>query len=326
MELKAVVDNLFNCSIAKSTRETYEAGFKTYVRFLLLTGVIAFIVPNNIPVNEEYLINFVAHCNSRLKISYSTIKLYLCGIRFKCLEQGVSYPDNANLKRLQLVLNGVKRSHYTKSRPRYPITFVVLKKVCLWLRKNSNFEHLLLEAMSTVAFFGFLRCGEFTVDSCERFDPAFNLCISDMTFLNDTVHLRLKISKTDPFRQEVTIKLFETGNIICPFKICCRYMKERLKNNPSAEEPLFVDLSGFAVTRAKCLSLFSNALNSVGYHSEQYSSHSFRIGAASIAGTVHMEDQMIKLLGRWSSDAYCWYIKTPDSVLKEAQNTLTHCT
>ncbi|CAG2203787.1 unnamed protein product [Mytilus edulis] len=165
-------------------------------------------------------------------------------------------------------------------------------------------------------------CGEFTVDSCGNFDPAFNLCISDITILSDSIHLKLKISKTDPFRQGVTIKLFETGTEICPYRICCLYMNSRFQRNPSPETPLFVDLTGAAVTRAKFLSLFKHALDSLGIDSTYYSGHSFRIGAATTAGSVQVEDHLIKVMGRWSSDAYCRYIKISESDLKRAQNSL----
>lgn len=231
MELDTVVSQLWEAAISTGTRKTYETGFRTYTSFLLLTGVVAFILPGCVPVNEQLLLLFVAYCTSRLHISYSTIKLYMCGIRFKCLELNIDYPDLTKLRRLKAILNGVKRTYKTKPKPRYPITFDILKKVCLWLRQDSSYEDLLLETMCTVAFFGFffLRCGEFTVDSYGNFDPAFNLCISDITILSDSIHLKLKISKTDPFRQGLTIKLFETGTEICPYRICCLYIKIAFK-------------------------------------------------------------------------------------------------
>jgi hypothetical protein len=34
--------------------------------------------------------------------------------------------------------------------------------------------------------------------------------------------------------------------------------------------------------------------------------YTFQIGAATTAGSVHV-DHLIKILGRWSSDAYCRY-------------------
>jgi hypothetical protein len=35
MELQPVVDNLWNQAISHNTRQTYETGYQTYIRFLL---------------------------------------------------------------------------------------------------------------------------------------------------------------------------------------------------------------------------------------------------------------------------------------------------
>lgn len=43
--------------------------------------------------------------------------------------------------------------------------------------------------------------------------------------------------------------------------------QNRFQRNPSPETPLFVDLTGAAVTRAKFLSLFKHALVSLGVDS-----------------------------------------------------------
>lgn len=143
-----------------------------------------------------------------------------------------------------------------------------------------------------------------------------------MCILENCVHLKLKISKTDPFRQGVVIKLFQTNNTICPLRSCSNYIKHRLQESATPQDPLFIDENNLALSRSKFLSLLKHALSCVGYDSTLYSGHSFRIGAATTAGNVHIEDHIIKLLGRWSSDAYCRYIRTPDKVLKQAQNSL----
>ena len=43
----------------------------------------------------------------------------------------------------------------------------------------------------------------------------------------------------------------------------------------------------------------------------KYSGHSFRIGAATTAAAVGVEDSMIKTLGRWKSAAYLAYVRIP---------------
>ena len=46
-----------------------------------------------------------------------------------------------------------------------------------------------------------------------------------------------------------------------------------------------------------------------------FTTHSFRIGAALTAAMLDIPHYMIKALGRWSSDAYELYIRLPDERL-----------
>jgi hypothetical protein len=73
---------------------------------------------------------------------------------------------------------------------------------------------------------------------------------------------------------------------------------------------------GNALSRDEFICELKHILQCIGYNADVYNGHSFRIGAATAAASVHMEDHLIKVLGRWSSDTYCRYIRTPDSVLK----------
>ena len=49
------------------------------------------------------------------------------------------------------------------------------------------------------------------------------------------------------------------------------------------------------------------ALQPSGVDITQYSGHSFRIGAATTAAVVGIEDSLIRTLGRWESAAYLLY-------------------
>ena len=46
-----------------------------------------------------------------------------------------------------------------------------------------------------------------------------------------------------------------------------------------------------------------------------YTGHNFRIGTAKIAASHGLPDHLIKILGRWSSDAYQIYIRNPVSTI-----------
>ncbi|RXN33950.1 proline and serine-rich 1-like protein [Labeo rohita] len=55
---------------------------------------------------------------------------------------------------------------------------------------------------------------------------------------------------------------------------------------------------------------------------EKFSNHSFRIGAATSAAQKGLSKQQIQTLGRWSSEAFQSYIRTNQSHIKEAHQTL----
>ena len=79
----------------------------------------------------------------------------------------------------------------------------------------------LLTAACSISFVGFLRCGEFTSTSA-HFDDTSGLARGYITFNHPNesyvtqMKIRLKSSKTDPFRFGVSISLFKVNCIACP--------------------------------------------------------------------------------------------------------------
>ena len=152
--------------------------------------------------------------------------------------------DNKSLPRLSLILKSVKRIQGLHVRTRLPITFDILEKICYKLRTGvfGNFVDILIECVCIVAFFGFLRCSEFSVLSSDKFYNASNLCTSDVSFYQSYAILRLKESKTDPFRKGVNIHLHKVKHSICPFSALEKYFSVRAKRSSQnfATEPLFI--------------------------------------------------------------------------------------
>ena len=118
---------------------------------------------------------------------------------------------------------------------------------------------------------------------------------------------------------KVELKYFlSPGNSdLCPLAAISSYLYVR----GEAPGPLFLFRDGRPLSRQILASKVQHILHSAGY-SGTYSGHSFRIGAATTAAACGVTDHLIKTLGRWSSDAYQVYIRTPISSIVQVTNQL----
>ena len=253
---------------------------------------------------------FAAHLSRTLKAS--SIKVYLAGVRSLHIEQGFNNPLE-NGFRLQRVLRGIKRLQGIGTAPRLPITISILRKLHL-LIDPSNYVDALFWAACLTGFFGFLRCGEFTTQSAQ-FDPNINLSLTDIQVdkrINPAVVLiNIKASKTDQFRKGHILRIGVSGSNICAVQALMTFLHHR----GSAPGPLFAFPNGRPLSRDKFCAWLQDALLRIG-ETGHFSGHSLRIGAATTAAAAGIPDHLIKTLGRWISDAYQLYIRTPPSTLE----------
>ena len=151
--------------------------------------------------------------------------------------------------------------------------------------------------------------------SDRNFDPNTHLSYTDVMVDNTEkpqyITVRIKASKTDPFRKGTTVYLGTTGTDLCPVAAILDYMVRR-GNHPG---PMFQFQDHRPLTRARLGAELREALKAVGYDPHKYVGHSYRIGAATTASLCGIQDSTIKMLGRWQSSAYTLYIQTPPSSL-----------
>ena len=162
-----------------------------------------------------------------------------------------------------------------------------------------------------VCFFGFLRAGEITIPDGSAYDASTHLNFSDIALDNtmspNIVQIRLKASKTDPFRQGVNIHIGRTNHTLCPVSALLNFIAAR-GNSPGL---LFHFKDSSPLTKSKFTSKLRYLLSLAGIDSSLYAGHSFRIGAATTAASRGVEDALIQTLGRWKSSAYLTYIRLP---------------
>ena len=182
-------------------------------------------------------------------ISLSAINIQLAGIKFTAHKYGYS-EDFSQFRRLYLLLRGVKRSQglLVKKRKRAPVTPSMLyeMKVHLFNSTRNYFDKQMLWAAMLCAFFGFLRVSEYTSPKAKTFDNS-TLCVNDVVFNDCRTQccLRLKGSKTDPFRVGVNVRLSSNGSPLCPIQALQKY----LISHPTGTGPLFAFQNGVYLTR-----------------------------------------------------------------------------
>ena len=71
-----------------------------------------------------------------------------------------------------------------------------------------------------------------------------------------------------------------------------------------------------ALTKSTLNRLVKTLSQTVGIPVNCYSTYSFRIGAATTGAAAGIPDWKIRMLGRWLSDAYDLYIRTPTDQLE----------
>lgn len=271
------------------------------------------------PANEDYLCKFCAFLANQ-GLSLQTIKCYLSAVRHQQIAMGFLDPHISGMARLEQVLRGIKRvkaKQVQSDKPRLPITLPILSKLKeVWLASTfDDFDGCMLWAVASVCFFGIFRAGELTSPTESQYDSNTHLTFSDIAVDDklspSTLQIHLKASKTDPFRLGVDVFIGKAGNGLCPV----RAMTEYLSRRGGSTGPLFHFKNGKFLTRCAFVARVRDAMSQQGIDPSIYSGHSFRRGAATAALDRGLGDATIKMLGRWKSDAYTRYIKTPRAQL-----------
>ena len=290
--------------VAASTRRSYYTGVRRYPAFCAAGRRTPF------PASTHGLCCLRGPVG-RLRYDQSLPRWYSS----RAYTKGLTEPLQL-LPRLQLVLRGIRRK-LARTRPprlRLPITVDILRKVKRSLRDASDmspYDVALTWAACTLAFFGFLRCAEFTAVGLRRFTDT-NLRREDVKPSDDNFLVFLRGSKTDPFRQGHTIVISPSGRSVCAVRALRRFLSLRQGRQ---DEPLFRLVDGTYLTRTTFTSRLRSHLQAAGIDETQYAGHSFRIGAATTAAAAGLPSWLIQTLGRWSSDCYRRYIHTASTTL-----------
>ena len=297
----------FRSGLVDSTHRIYSTAQRQFLSFCDTYGL------SPLPASEDTLILFVNSLAARLKPQ--SISVYLAGIRSLHVANGYANPLIPGL-RLKQTLRGIKRKHFAPPRRKIPVTFDLLCSIHPFVNFHSRDDVVFWSAITCGPFL-LLRAGEFTVHNNEHFDLSRHLTLNDVTphqSPNGQHYwtVRIKQSKTDQRHQGVTLYMSHTNHAVCP--TCA--MKSNLalqqcRPNTTKDSPLLLLENQQVLTRQHLVTFVSHLQRLVGVNPSAYGGHSFRIGGATSASLAGLTDYEIQMLGRWKSDYYKTYVRSP---------------
>ncbi|XP_077311195.1 uncharacterized protein LOC143930594 [Lithobates pipiens] len=255
----------------------------------------------------------IASCNAYTALSFVTFLIHsnLSAASIHKILAGVSFflkffdlPALSSFYTVRQVLKGFRRSHLVRD-GRRPISIDLLVKLIQTLPSvcYSPYEILLFNAAFSLAFFGALRLGEF---SASNKSSCAILLDSDVFVSSDSITICIRRSKTDQVGKGRMIKLGRAGYIpICPVQNNLNFIAFR----PFFHGSFFIHNDLSPLTRYQFSSVLSSCLKTLGLSGFYFSSHSFRIGAATAANSMGFSSEEVQRLGRWDSVRYKSYIR-----------------
>jgi len=261
------------------------------------------------PATIPQVIDFITHL-STANYAPSTIATMVSAVAFA--NKLYQAPNPLHHFLIIKMLEG-SRKEGAKPDTRRPITLPLLYKLiaALPLIHSDQYYRQLTKTMFLTAFHAFLRVGELTIRS--RGSPLGHTLLAADCSVNFTggsptsVSFKLNSYKHSQARAAyITVPANNSPN--CPAASMHSYLQLARPKGGA----LFQFKDHQPVTRQYFQNQLSKALRSIGIPSSAYNTHSFRIGAATEAVTVlGLPDHEIQRMGRWTSNAFKSYIRTP---------------
>lgn len=233
---------------------------------------------------------------------------YLSAIGYAHKLAGVNDPTETAI--IRQILKGYRKLAPVRD-VRLPITLPILRQLVASFQHTteSAYQFKMFSAMCYIAFFAFLRIGEITVNGSDQSNLIrLNQLSRLMTTQGQVVALQLTIYKYKHSNngRPFVIDIFqeESG---CPVKAVLAFISVR----GTTSGPLFCWPGGAPIKRSIFVEQLNRALRFCNLDPTLYKAHSFRIGAATWAAAKGLSDAQIRQLGRWKSNAFLSYIRTP---------------
>lgn len=159
-DLLCSASNYMRLGLAQSTIKAYDSAWFFYSSFFRF-----FLSPS--PVDISVVCAFIVFYLEFHHLQMQSIKVMLAGIQFHIWCQDPASQSLFGNPLIQLLLNGLKKARLPDNDKRMPFTISLVHKLVSRLSQVcfSPYIDTMLKAVLLMAFYGFLRRGEYTARS-----------------------------------------------------------------------------------------------------------------------------------------------------------------
>ncbi|QRV80639.1 site specific recombinase, phage integrase family protein [Ceratobasidium sp. AG-Ba] len=304
----STVLNSLKSGFARSTIKNYESAIRAYTDFIDANNISK---DKAFPADEKIICAFTASMYA--KKSGQTASGLLSGL--KTWHELHDLPWNGG-RRQQIILKGIaiaapKNSHREK---RVPITIELMKLLVSSLDLKTGFDAAVWAGASSL-FWGQGRSGEFFGTSRLSHKGEIHPSRSSIKWSKnqDSFTIDLPRTKTNRINGQ-TILLLEQADPLSPIKAMQNHLSI---NNCLDSDHLFAfQRTENGPTRCLTIEAFLNRCNEIWtrHGHNRITGHSFRIGGTSTMLQNGVSPDIVKEMGRWTSDAFFKYWRDLPSI------------
>jgi hypothetical protein len=296
---------------ADSTRESYSSGILVYHVYCDKKGV-----PEELraPASQSNITSFIVSLAG--SYSGSTISNYIHGIRAWHVLHGMEW--RLNHLETDAALKGAERLAPPSSRrkKRQPYTPQFIAKLHDQLKLDDPFDAAVFACLTT-CFYAAARVGEFLIPRLDAFSPLHYVTVNHLRVDREASGLEVTVlhlphTKAAPLEGEDVFWSSHPGTTD-PYEALKNH---RRINRPSAVDHLFAYQHKGQLrplTKPAFIKRLASAARQAGV--EPLQGHGIRIGATLFYLLSGLPIEAMKVMGRWSSDAFLSYLRKHAQIL-----------
>ena len=209
-----------------------------------------------------------------------------------------------------------------KGRRKQPVDFGLATKIVDEVPPHAH-DKLVFETLLLTGICGLMRLGELLPASRSEVRPERLLRVGHIQFYPNIFEakymtLYIPYSKTDKYGCGETLVIPACNDV----KYCPVQHMSTLVMGRAIQEPIFVWPTGTLVTKGAFIRLLRKYLKALGIDYTKYSGHSLRRGGAISAKAAGASNELIKILGRWNSEAYKVYLRQVPGHIQQLNSLL----